>query len=321
VKDGIDQVPNDVRGPSLTRVTAIMPAYNAEATIATAIESVRRQSMTEWELIVVDDGSTDGTLEVARRVASRDERIRVIDARHGGRGEARNRCLDLARGSFVAICDSDDISLARRFEQQVRYFEDHPDVHVVSSARVVCFTPDHRRAFAATAPATDAAIRQTFDRRRMPIFFASAMLRADVFHRHGQFDEELHRNQDYGFFARFYRTLRFGTIPESLILYRTSALTTDRRVVAENNFFRYCANRRASGDTRSALEIASTLSGQAYRALVIPSQYAWYVVKRHLLGRGVDKLTGAEEQLLAATLSSFNGREESSAAAIKGWTP
>jgi glycosyltransferase involved in cell wall biosynthesis len=317
----IDQVPHDVRGQSLTLVTAIMPAYNAEATIAAAIESVRRQSMAEWELIVVDDGSTDRTSEIARGVASGDELIRVVDARHGGRGEARNRCLDLARGSLVAICDSDDISLARRFEQQVRYFEDHPDVHVVSSARVVCFTPDHRHAFASIAPATDAAIRKTFDRRRMPIFFASAMLRADVFHRHGQFDEELHRNQDYGFFARFYRALRFGTIPESLILYRTSALTAERRVVAENNFFRYCANRRASGDTRSALEIGSTLSGQAYRVFVIPSQYAWYVVKRHLFGRGVDRLTAAEEQLLATTLASFNSRGKSSADALKAWTP
>jgi hypothetical protein len=144
----------------------------------------------------------------------------------------------------------------------------------------------------------------------MPILFATTMLRTEVFHHFGQFDEQLHRNQDYGFFARSYRSLRFGTIPESLILYRTPALTADRRVVAENNFFRYCANRRASGDTRSALEIGSSLSGRAYRALAIPSQYAWYIVARRLLGRGVEQLTNAEEHLLATMLASLEDGEE-----------
>lgn len=294
---------------SLPKITAIMPAYNAEATVAAAVTSVRSQTATEWELVLVDDGSTDRTLEVAQQVAEGDDRIRIINAPHGGRGEARNRCLEHAHGSYVVICDSDDISLLYRFEKQSQYLEDHPEVHVVSSARVICFTPDQTQAFAVLGPSSDAAIRRTFDRGRMPILFASAMLRMEVFRRFGLFDEELHRNQDYGFLARIYRDLRFGTIPESLILYRTTGLVVERGVVAENNFYRYYANRRVRGEQRSASEVRSTLRWSAYRSLLTPLQYAWYVTKRRLLRRGIRALNSAEARLLAATLGTATPRE------------
>jgi glycosyltransferase involved in cell wall biosynthesis len=287
-------------------VTAIMPAYDAEATIAAAIHSVRCQTLAEWELIVLDDGSTDGTLEVARAAAEDDQRVRVIASAHGGRGRARNECLGHARGRFIAICDSDDISLPQRFEKEVGYLEAHPVVHLVASARMICMTPVAARAFAVVGPATDEAIRRMFDRRRMPIFFASAMLRADVFRECGLFDEELHRNQDYGFLLRAYQRLRFDTIAESLILYRTSGLTVERRIVEENNFFRYCANRRAFGDTRSAAQIRTSIDGRLYRHLVVPLQYAWYVAGRCLLGRGIANLSAAELRLVADVGHSFS---------------
>jgi glycosyltransferase involved in cell wall biosynthesis len=287
-------------------ITAIMPAYNTEATIAAAIHSVRGQTISGWELIVLDDGSTDRTLAVARAAAGDDQRVRVMAATHGGRGQARNRCLGQARGSFIAICDSDDISLPQRFEKQAKLLEAHPDVHLVASARIICMTPAPARAFAILGPSSDAAIRRMFDRRRMPIFFASAMIRAEVFRQCGLFDEELHRNQDYGFLVRAYRRLRFDTIAESLILYRTPDLTAARRTVEENNFFRYCANRRATRDTRSAAEIHSSLDGRLYRHLAIPFQYAWYVMNRRVLGRGIETLSTAEARLVADLGHAFS---------------
>jgi hypothetical protein len=91
-----------------------------------------------------------------------------------------------------------------------------------------------------------------------------------------------------------------------LILYRTSGLTAERRLIEENNFFRYCANRRAFGDTRSAAEIRRSLDGRLYRRLAIPLQYAWYVTGRRLFGRGIEKLSAAEARLVADLNHNFS---------------
>jgi glycosyltransferase involved in cell wall biosynthesis len=290
-------------------ISAIMPAFNAGTTIAAAIASVRHQTADDWELIVVDDGSTDDTLAEAHRAAGSDPRVRIITGPHRGRAVARNVCLDEAQGALIAICDSDDISLPHRFERERTYLSEHRDVHMVSSARVICWAVDSADAFAINGPASDEDIHRTFTRRRMPIFFASAMMRAAIFQQHGVFDEELRRNQDYGFLSRIHESLRFGTIPESMILYRTKGLTTDLATVTENNMFRYVANRRASGDRRSAAELRSTWVAAAYNRLVIPAQYAWYVISRRLLRRGIAALTIDEARMLAENQRLVTGAQ------------
>jgi glycosyltransferase involved in cell wall biosynthesis len=90
-------------------VSIMMPAYNAEAFIAQAIESVLAQTMTDWELIIVDDGSTDGTPAVTDRY--QDPGIRVLRQPNGGESIARNTALQHMRGSLVAFLDADDVFL------------------------------------------------------------------------------------------------------------------------------------------------------------------------------------------------------------------
>ena len=92
----------------MPEVSVILPAYNAEAYLSDAVESVLRQSFTDWELLLVDDGSIDATPALCDGFAARDERIRVLHKANGGVSAARNDALDAAKGEWIAFLDADD---------------------------------------------------------------------------------------------------------------------------------------------------------------------------------------------------------------------
>ena len=92
----------------------LIPAYNAEATLAAALRSVERQTERDWECLVVDDGSQDGTAAVASALAGSDSRFRVFRLSHGGIVSALNAGAELCRGELVARLDADDLMARRR---------------------------------------------------------------------------------------------------------------------------------------------------------------------------------------------------------------
>lgn len=107
-------------------VSILTPAYNASATLAQAIESVRSQSVTDWEMIIVDDYSSDGTTALASHYAQMDERIRIIRrAEQGGMVVARNQAMAAATGRYIAFLDADDAWLPRKLELQLAFMEEH----------------------------------------------------------------------------------------------------------------------------------------------------------------------------------------------------
>ena len=117
---------------SSPRVTVAMPARNAERWIVAAIDSIRAQTLPDWELIIIDDGSTDRTAAMAQRCADADPRIGVLRREPRGITFTRNRILDLARGHYLAMQDADDICEPSRLALQVAYLEAHPECALVS---------------------------------------------------------------------------------------------------------------------------------------------------------------------------------------------
>src|SRR5262245_5671997 len=97
-----------------------MPAYNAEKYIGAAIESVIAQTYADWELIVVDDGSTDNTAKVVRQVAARESRIKYLFQENCRLGKARNTAIQNSGGPLIAFLDSDDLWLPQKLEKQQR---------------------------------------------------------------------------------------------------------------------------------------------------------------------------------------------------------
>jgi glycosyltransferase involved in cell wall biosynthesis len=112
-------------------VSVIMPAYNAGAYLHSAAASVLRQSLADLELLIIDDGSSDDTVAVARRLAGQDPRVRVLTQANAGPGPARNTGFAAATGRYFAFLDSDDEWDAAFLAEQVAMLEARPDVDVV----------------------------------------------------------------------------------------------------------------------------------------------------------------------------------------------
>lgn len=119
-------------------VTVITPAYNAKKHIAEAIKSVQNQTFDNWELIIIDDCSEDSTCEVVKELMAKDDRIRLIENYTNlGAAESRNRGLDAAKGTYIALLDADDIWYPNKLEKQIELAEDEEADIVYSSYDII----------------------------------------------------------------------------------------------------------------------------------------------------------------------------------------
>lgn len=125
-------------------VSVVIPAYRAEAYIEATIDSVRRQTLADWELIVIDDGSPDRTADLVRRAMADDPRIRLISVENGGVSRARNRGVAESRAPLVAFLDADDRWAPEALACHHGHFAADPDLGV-SFARVELLTPEGER--------------------------------------------------------------------------------------------------------------------------------------------------------------------------------
>jgi glycosyltransferase involved in cell wall biosynthesis len=124
-----------------------MPAYNASATIAEALRSVLAQTCADWELVVVDDGSTDATAAIARSYAERDARIRVVSQANMGCGPARGVAVEQSTGQLVCRLDADDFYVPHYLEAQRQFIAEHPgfDIYACNGWRL--FADGRRRLY------------------------------------------------------------------------------------------------------------------------------------------------------------------------------
>ena len=127
---------NEATHPHPT-VSVLIPTYNRSDLLPRAIESILNQTFTDFELIIVDDGSVDNTVQILRKYIRQDDRIRVyFNHKNKGESYSRNRLIDLSRAPYLAIMDSDDKSLPHRLKDEVDYLETHPEVAVVGGLAV-----------------------------------------------------------------------------------------------------------------------------------------------------------------------------------------
>lgn len=237
-------------------VSAIMPTYNAMPYLKEAIESVLAQTFTDWELIIVDDGSTDETSAFLAQY--KDPRIRVFElGENRGRAHARNVALRFACGKYIAPCDADDISLPKRFEKEVAYLESHREIHVVAS-QMMDFQGNDAPQPRTLYPEDPAAIEQRFARGRMAAPFGAALIRSWCFDRFGPMCEALHMAEDFEWFLRIQRSCNFRVLPEFLYLYRYDAKKISfKRWIANARNDRYAVYRARMFGARSDRAVLS----------------------------------------------------------------
>jgi len=161
-------------GPRRPPLSVVIPVRNGGHDFERCLRGLRASSWTDFELVVVDDGSTDGTAERLARLT--DPRIRLIRRSHEGRVAALNHAIGLARGRYLANLDADDVALPGRLALPARFLDEHPDVAVVGSA-IQPFIGEEATRRPRRLPRSDLAIRWSFLLRN-PIFNSSATFRA-----------------------------------------------------------------------------------------------------------------------------------------------
>ncbi len=127
----------------MTELTVIMPVYNAERYLSAAIESVLEQTYQHFQLIIINDGSTDSSGDVISRYQALDSRIISLSQPNSGISKTRNRALEMAQTEWVALMDADYIMLPERLEQQLAFIEKHPSIRVASCRSIYIDENDH----------------------------------------------------------------------------------------------------------------------------------------------------------------------------------
>jgi len=204
----------------LPLVSIVMPTYNAAGFIAASIDSVCKQSFTNWELIIVDDGSVDDTAKVVKPYL-RDKRIQYIVQKNQGQPKTRNKAMHLAKGSYIAFLDSDDIWLPEKLQQQMDIFTAYPEVGVCATCMSL-ITPQgavfqHRPRKRFHGRALPGLVTQ-----KISVGMSTAVVRKSIIEHVGEFDENhLPFSMDYDFWLRCALHCEFYIIEQCLTLYRT----------------------------------------------------------------------------------------------------
>jgi len=191
----------------MPRVTAAIVTYNRDRYLPDAIESVLDQTYRDLELIVVDDGSTDGTADA---IAPYEDQIRYVRLEHQGKARARNTAVSLAEGELIAFCDSDDCWMPDRLERQLPVVDERPEVGmfhghidlVDDDSRPLPEQTDAHRVLLARAHRHGATYAGYADNCRC--FSSTIVVRRDVFDAVGLYDDEL-LIEDYDFYLRLVR--------------------------------------------------------------------------------------------------------------------
>ena len=197
---------------SAPKISVILPCYNAEAFIGEAIRSILDQTFTDFELIVIDDGSKDSSANIIH--SFNDKRINYVkNETNLGLIKTLNRGLSIARGEYIARMDADDISFADRFEKQVQYLDAHPEIGLLGSG-YVCF-PVTRTVIPIEKPTLFDVMRSN------PFAHPTIMFRREMFHDYGlYYDVNYPHAEDYELWSRAIRYLGCHNLQEPLLKYR-----------------------------------------------------------------------------------------------------
>lgn len=270
--------------PQSPIVSVVMPVYNSRRYIEAAVHSILAQTLSDFELIIVDDGSSDGTADILRRLARRDCRIRLIQQRNTGVCGASNRGIAEARGEFFARMDHDDIALPDRLERQVEYLRAYPEI-VAVGAQVLMIDSDGLPIRIASAPLTHEKIEEMFA-LDWPMFHPTLMARMDVMRKLGGYREQYNSMEDLDLFIRLAEYGRLANLPQVLLKYRqhiTSICYSRARdqLMQMQSIFREAAQRRGKMITTRYEDLDDALrkvEPLRHRQWAYEKMWAWWAL-------------------------------------------
>lgn len=208
-------------------VSVVMPVYNREERLALAVESILAQEFEDFEFIIVDDGSTDGTLSRLQHYAQKEPRLRILPLpSNGGQGLARALGVDAAKGRYIAVMDSDDVAYPQRLASQVAFMEAHPEL-TLAGADAIKILP--QRQYRMPMPRGDGEIKARLLLVDCAFVHPTVIMRRSFLLEHNlNYSAERRGDDDYEFYNRLMVVgATFANQPEVLLdFYRNEENTS-----------------------------------------------------------------------------------------------
>lgn len=205
---------------SLPLVSVVIPAFNTSRFIEKSIDSVRKQTYRNLEIIVVDDGSSDDTADIVRRVMKEDSRVKLLQQENGGIASARNLAVKHSGGEFIAPLDADDMWLPCYLEKQVECMLKAPASVAVVYAWSRDIDEDDQLTGLFHASNIEGYVYETLLAHYFLANATSVLIRRSIFEKVGSYDSDFQRCEDWNLMARLARKYEFRVVKEFLVLYR-----------------------------------------------------------------------------------------------------
>lgn len=201
-------------------ISVLLPVYNAEKFLAETLDSILRQTYEHFEVLAVNDGSTDDSLAILKKYAKRDSRIIVVDKKNEGIVKTLNLAAEMAGGEFLARMDADDISLPRRFELQLEAFRNHKKAVLVAGGFDV-MNDDGEFLYHEAVPTKDSDLRLAMYSRN-PIAHGSVMFKNTVFKELGGYSGDCGPTEDYELWSRMIQKGEFVALGSTVFRWRVN---------------------------------------------------------------------------------------------------
>jgi glycosyltransferase involved in cell wall biosynthesis len=231
----------------MPEVTVILAVYNGMPYLPEAVDSILGQTFQDFTLLIIDDGSTDGTEDYLSRLDN--PRVRVVHQANNGQGVARNVGLGICESEFVAIMDADDVSLPTRLEAQLRFFRDHEEIGMVGTQYEYLGNSGHS-GFSPPMPCDHESIMANLLRGRLGLQNATLMCRTSILRQVGGYRIG-GKGEDWDMFLRMGEATRLANLKEMLFLYRLHRSGENARILVQvrtqQAYSCECAKRRAKG--------------------------------------------------------------------------
>ena len=243
----------------MPKISIVMAAYNEAHDVGRALDSILAQSFVDWELIVIDDGSTDATAEIVKRYAEKDSRIRlVVNEANMQLSASLNKAIGLARADVIARADADDINLPERLAKQHRYLQAHQETDVLGTGAYLLDATGNR-VNSVSYPISHAEL-STLPFLKIQFFHPSVMMRRRFFDMAGLYDPRYPNAEDKEMWLRGLAAgCCYANLPEPLIEYSTDGFVKSWRAILRHglSLFRIAGDLKIKGGYLQAIMLCA----------------------------------------------------------------
>ena len=271
-------------------VTIGLPFYNAEKYLALAIESVLQQTYTDWELLLLDDGSTDNSLSIAQSYAQKDSRIKVIsDGKNKNLATRLNELPSLAQGLYLARMDADDIMLPARIERQLAVLKAHPEIDVLGTNAYII--NDENAVTSTRYPITP---KNTLT--RVKSFIHPTIIAKKQWFLENPYDTKALRMEDAELWYRTHSKYHFVRLNEPLMFYREVGNNYYKKYFLAQQSKAYIFNKYPNEGYWKQYFRSNFLKGIVYRIAHIFGMEQWLVNRRNVKINPVKPYTAYQDE-------------------------